>query len=136
MPQKRKSPIGPVCIRFFRKQESLEFSFFAASTLLLPYPDQRTKGWAPNKKGATDKQIVFWGSLRFCSNKVARKPRGRSALTSRFYIRTEEPQRQAWLGNYVMERSHLGPSLLSFGLDTGIEGYLPELVRIHGPQHV
>ena len=26
----------------------MELSFFPASTLLLPYPDQRTKGWAPH----------------------------------------------------------------------------------------
>ena len=46
-PQKRKILIGPVCIRFFRKQDLLEFSFFPAGGFSLPYPDQRTKGWAP-----------------------------------------------------------------------------------------
>ena len=31
----------------FRKQDLLEFSFFPAGGFSLPYPDQRTKGWAP-----------------------------------------------------------------------------------------
>ena len=46
-PEKRRILIGPVCIRFFRKQDLLEFSFFPAGGFSLPYPDQRTKGWPP-----------------------------------------------------------------------------------------
>ena len=32
-------------------------------------------------------------------------------------------------------RPNMGPSLLSFGLDTGVGGYLLETSSIHGPQH-